>query len=218
MRRPTQDRRCNADTIAAFAQDSQRHAHSIRHPSVFQGEYAVLSATAIKAAFAVKNLSGASKCVLLVLANHADKHGITHLMIRTLEVETGFSRASVKRALEDLKKRTLILSVRYTRPDGSMGANYYNLSPMVGSQRTGGSAHREPGVGSQTKGLTESRGRLTETHLKPIDITTSDGKAVAMPRFTSLSALRADGSQEGFRDEAMSSEVVPLRSVGAASR
>jgi len=73
------------------------------------------------------DLSHRARAVYMYLKDHVDSQGQCWPGIRTISVELGLSRSTVKRALDDLCKAGLISKEFRWRENGSLTSNRYRL-------------------------------------------------------------------------------------------
>ena len=73
------------------------------------------------------DLNHRSKVVYIYLKDHADSEGKCWPGVRTIAVELGLSRSTVKRALDDLCRVGLISKEHRWRENGSLTSNLYRL-------------------------------------------------------------------------------------------
>lgn len=73
------------------------------------------------------DLSHRARVVYMYLRDHADRDGKCWPGIRTISAELRLSRATVKRALNDLCKAGLISKEHRWRENGSLSSNLYRL-------------------------------------------------------------------------------------------
>ena len=73
------------------------------------------------------NLSHRAKSVYMYLKDRADSEGRCWPAIRTIALELGLSRSTVKRALHDLEKHGYIRRLPRYRESGSRSSNLYVL-------------------------------------------------------------------------------------------
>ena len=71
------------------------------------------------------DLNHRAKAVYMYLKDHADKEGRCWPGIRTISIELGLSRSTVKRALNDLCETELISKEPRWRENGSFTSNLY---------------------------------------------------------------------------------------------
>ena len=73
------------------------------------------------------NLSHRAKSVYMYLKDRADSEGRCWPAIRTIALELGLSRSTVKRALDDLYGAGLLTRELRWRENGSLSSNLYRL-------------------------------------------------------------------------------------------
>ena len=73
------------------------------------------------------NLSHRAKSVYMYLKDRADSEGRCWPAIRTIALELGLSRSTVKRALDDLQKAGLLRKDPRWRENGSLTSNLYHV-------------------------------------------------------------------------------------------
>lgn len=73
------------------------------------------------------NLSHRAKSVYMYLKDRADSEGRCWPAIRTIALELGLSRSTVKRALDDLCKTGLLQKYPRWRENGSLTSNLYHV-------------------------------------------------------------------------------------------
>ena len=73
------------------------------------------------------DLSHRARSVYMYLKDHVDSEGRCRSGIRTIAAELGFSRSTVKRALDDLQKAGLLRKDPRWRENGSLTSNLYHV-------------------------------------------------------------------------------------------
>ena len=73
------------------------------------------------------NLSHRAKSVYMYLKDRADSEGRCWPAIRTIALELGLSRSTVKRALHDLEQHGYLKKASRQRPNGSSTSNLYTV-------------------------------------------------------------------------------------------
>ena len=73
------------------------------------------------------NLSHRAKSVYMYLKDRADSEGRCWPAIRTIALELGLSRSTVKRALHDLEQHGYLKKASRHRPNGSSTSNLYTV-------------------------------------------------------------------------------------------
>ena len=73
------------------------------------------------------DLSHRARTVYMYLKDRADSEGRCWPSIKTIALELGLSRSTVKRALDDLCKAGLLQKDQRWRENGSYTSNLYNL-------------------------------------------------------------------------------------------
>jgi CTP-dependent riboflavin kinase len=84
-----------------------------------------------------------AKLVLLVVAEHADRHGRATTSVATLARETEASERTVRRALDTLTDRRLLARARRQRGTGADTSSAYWLNPQPSTS----DRHRRHGDG-----------------------------------------------------------------------
>lgn len=73
----------------------------------------------------------AAKIVYLVVQSHTDEHGESYPGIRKIATESGYSRSTVKRALDDLKLHGLVTVEGRKRVNGGTTTNLYRVATII---------------------------------------------------------------------------------------
>ena len=73
------------------------------------------------------NLSHRAKSVYMYLKDRADSEGRCWPAIRTIALELGLSRSTVKRALHDLERHGYLKKASRQRANGSSTSNLYTV-------------------------------------------------------------------------------------------
>lgn len=75
----------------------------------------------------VSDLSHRARSVYMYLKDRSDSEGRCWPAIKTIALELGLSRSTVKRALDDLQKAGLLQKDPRWRENGSLTSNLYQL-------------------------------------------------------------------------------------------
>lgn len=73
-------------------------------------------------------LNHRAKAVYMYLKDRSDSQGRCWPAIRTIALELGFSRSTVKRALDDLCRAGLLRKESRWRENGSLSSNLYHVT------------------------------------------------------------------------------------------
>lgn len=80
------------------------------------------------------NLNHRARAVLFYLKDHADSEGKCWPGIRTIAVELGLSRSTVKRALDDLVRAEFVEKSGRLRGNGGFTSNLYRIDQRPGNR------------------------------------------------------------------------------------